>query len=657
MIKHFRKLNLIVIVALIACIILMVYNVMAGVIMFVVTLIAVGITSQSVKDDVEQDEEDYRTITREVARITHDKMYDMPVPMAITTEDGKLLISNRAFERDFGKEMSKKGLDILDKMGVKVDRNKPLDGVFLEMAYHEHDYTLGFDAFDHRGRTLYLLNFVDITKMKQLEVKYHHSQTLLCYIQIDSYDDITEEMTAQDRSVLLGRIDVVLSNWAQRNHTVLQKYDNSHYLAIFNRDALAEMQRDHFHILDEVRELSTKAVPTTLSMGVGVCEDLSDIIKADEVSKSALELALARGGDQCVVRENDKNAFYGGKTEAKEKRTKVKARVKANALREQIISATNIIIMGHQNPDMDCVGAGIGLMGACRRLNRTAKYVLREINPSIQSLMNYLSKDEAYAQAFITPDEVRDYIEEGTLLIVVDTQNRNIVEMPELLDMVSAHVIIDHHRAPDKSVGKTIFSYVEAYASSTCELVTELLQYFDEKDIMQPTEANALMAGMCMDTKMFANKTGVRTFEAAAFLKRKGGDTVIAKTLLQNDIETYASRSEAVTNAEFYDNTIAISLYENHTPNARLIAAQAADELLNIRGIGASFILLKSDEGISISGRSMGEINVQLILEKLGGGGHMTMAGAQVYDTDDLTVVRQRLVDAIEDYKKENEAA
>jgi c-di-AMP phosphodiesterase-like protein len=295
-------------------------------------------------------------------------------------------------------------------------------------------------------------------------------------------------------------------------------------------------------------------------------------------------------------------------------------------------------------------------LGVCRALDKEARIIIREINYSIKSMFEYLLEKGDYQEAFITPKEVEEFKQEKTLVIIVDTQNGNFLEMPELPEQVSKVVVIDHHRLSGKSIANAIMTYTESYASSTCELVTELIQYIDEKEkAVDAVEANALLAGICMDTKMFTLKTGVRTFEAASYLKRKGADTIIAKTLLQDDLSTYAKKSEAVKNAKIYFDNIAVSVFENNTDSGRLIAAQAADELLNIKGIIASFIILKNDDGLNISGRSMGDINVQVILEKLGGGGHLAMAGAQLPNVTDPEIGRELLIEAIEKYQKENE--
>lgn len=503
------------------------------------------------------------------------------------------------------------------------------------------------------------------------------ANTAFCYILIDNYDDMMDRLNAGERATIMSHINVALSEWAKSYDAVMINYENDHFVMVFDQRCLSRMEKDHFSVLDQVRDLQPnrndfeEKIQITLSMGIGVSAKKLSVSEADALSHAALDFALARGGDQCVVRNDEKITFYGGKTEAAERRTKVKARVKSHALRDSIINAENVLIMGHQTPDMDCIGSAVGIMGACRYLKKECHFVLKEINYGIKSLVDYLSREPHYLNAFLTPAEAMTYLREHTLLIILDTQNQNFVELPQLIDLVQNRVVIDHHRRSGKEVEDTLFSYIEAYASSTCELVTELLQYFEddggrksERSVMGKTESNALLAGICMDTKMFTVKTGVRTFEAASYLKRKGADTIIAKTLLQNDLETYAAKSDAVRKAHVYrpksmtdDNTepsvncnIAISSLENDSPNGKIIAAQAADELLNIRGIGASFIILKHAGGIIISGRSMGNINVQLILEKLGGGGHMTIAGAQLYHVHDLKMAEDLLIDAIDSF-------
>lgn len=597
------------------------------------------------------------TIYGDIDRLNQERMYELPIALVIVNEGGQICWYNQYFDRNFKKKDTTAnffGKKIQEELGI--DMESLLKEKEQDFNYKDVDYTIVSNSFSDGDESLILLHFFDVTIQKKQQEIYKENEPVFCYILIDNYDDIIEQLPSHERSAVLSQIDLKINEWAKTVGAVIIQYENDHYLMIFEKEKLKAMEEERFRILDEIRETETEEKSqVTLSIGIGVSDEPLAIRDADELSHAALDIALARGGDQAVVRQDEKMAFYGGTTEATEKRTKVKARVKAHGLRELIRESDNVLIMGHQTPDMDCLGAAVGLLGACKALNKTGKIVIKEINYSIKELFQYLMDNEEYCESFIKPKEAEDYITPNTLLIIVDTQNANYLEVPELIDEIEKIVVIDHHRRSGKFIDKTVLNYTEAYASSTCELITELLQYLDEKESMNETEANALMAGMCMDTKMFTFKTGVRTFEAASYLRRKGADTIIAKTMLQDDLATYSTRSEAVRNAKIYFDSIAISQLENESEYAKIIAAQAADELLNIKGINASFILLKSGSGLVISGRSMGEVNVQLILEKMGGGGHLAIAGAQLPDVDDLEVGKQMLLDVIEEYMKERE--
>ena len=597
------------------------------------------------------------TIYGDIDRLNQERMYELPIALVIVNEDGQICWYNQYFDRNFKKKDTTAnffGKKIQEELGI--DLETLLKEKEQDFNHRDIDYTIVSNSFSDGDETLILLHFFDVTIQKKQQEIYKENEPVFCYILIYNYDDIIEQLPSHERSAVLSQIDLKINEWAKKVGAVIIQYENDHYLMIFEKEKLRAMEEERFRILDEIRETETEEKSqVTLSIGIGVSDEPLAIREADELSHAALDIALARGGDQAVVRQDEKMAFYGGTTEATEKRTKVKARVKAHGLRELIRESDNVLIMGHQTPDMDCLGAAVGLLGACKALNKTGKIVIKEINYSIKELFQYLMENDEYRDSFIKPKEAEDYITPNTLLIIVDTQNANYLEVPELIDQIEKIVVIDHHRRSGKFIEKTVLNYTEAYASSTCELITELLQYLDEKESMNETEANALMAGMCMDTKMFTFKTGVRTFEAASYLRRKGADTIIAKTMLQDDLATYATRSEAVRNAKIYFDSIAISQLENESEYAKIIAAQAADELLNIKGINASFILLKSGSGLVISGRSMGEVNVQLILEKMGGGGHLAIAGAQLPDINDLDVGKQMLLSAIEEYMKERE--
>ncbi|MEG0074481.1 MAG: DHH family phosphoesterase [Eubacterium sp.] len=637
--------------------ILVYFNPILGVVSVIFCGVVYYFDHQQDKDSTMRLKKAIENINDDIEKINQERMYELPISMVIVGSDGKILWYNQYFDRNFRKKEEGYSFfqkTIQDELGLNMELMfKKHEADFM---YKNQEFTVVANDFNDGDDERLLLHFFDVTIQKKQQEIYQRNEPVFGYVLIDNYDDIIEQLPSHERSAVLSSIDLKLNNWAKQIGAFMLQYENDHYLMIFEKEKLVELEEERFHILDDIRETTTEEkAQVTLSIGIGVSDEPLAIKDADELSHTTLDIALARGGDQVVVRKDEKMAFYGGTTEATEKRTKVKARVKAHGLRELIRESDNVLIMGHQTPDMDCLGAAIGLLGACKAVGKTGKMVIKEINYSIKELFRYLMEDEEFTNSFIKPRETKKYINTNTLLIIVDTQNGNYLELPELADEIAKVVVIDHHRRSGKFIEKTLLSYAEAYASSTCELITELLQYFDEKEIVTETTANALMAGMCMDTKMFTFKTGVRTFEAASYLRRRGADTIIAKTLLQDDFVTYATRSEAVRNAKIHYENIAVSTMTDNTEYAKIIASQAADELLNIKGIKASFILLKTDEGLIISGRSMGEINVQVILEKIGGGGHLAIAGAQLPEVSDLEVGKQLLLDAIELYMKERE--
>lgn len=632
------------------------YNIFLGIIGVVIFVILIIYYTKNTNMDEIKIDKAIDEIYSDLDKINQERMYEMPIAMAIVDNEGMIYWYNQAFGKAFKKE--KEGLFkkcIINELDFNLEDAVKADE--FTFHYEERDYGVVTNAFSDKVHSFELLHFFDITEQSKQRQLYRKNSPLFCYVVIDNYDDIIEQIPSHKRSAILGQVDLKINEWAKQLGSAIIKYESDRYLIIFERGKICALQKENFKILDEIREIENdEKVPITLSIGIGITESILGIVESQELSHSALDIALARGGDQAVIRQDEKMSFYGGKTEATEKRTKVKARVKAYGLKELIKESDHVLLMGHQNPDMDCLGSAVGLLGAVKALGKEGKIVIREINYSIKSLFEYLLENEAYQEAFITPKEAESYATKNTLLIIVDTQTVNYLEMPGLAEQIPKIVVIDHHRRSGKAIKETLLTYTETYASSTCELVTELLQYFDEKNQLTVIEANALMAGICMDTKMFTLKTGVRTFEAASYLKRKGADTLVSKILLQDDLNTYTAKSDAVKNAKIYFDNIAISTFENNTDYGKVIAAQAADELLNIKGIVASFIILKNDEGLAISARSMGEVNVQVILETLGGGGHLAIAGAQFPGEKNLETGKELLLTAIKKYKKENES-
>ncbi len=589
------------------------------------------------------------------------KMNQLPVGYVIVDKEGRIIWFNDAFFQVFYKNEGKTDIDIKGR-NIENELNLSLEDCVqqesLEYKYQKIDYDVITQKIaDSRG-DLYIINFFDVTLLKRQKEIYSRYEPVFCYMIIDNYDESIESLPSVDKASVIGQIDLHLNDWANRKDAFIIHYENDRYLVIFEREKLDMMTEAHFHILDEIRDLQKElnlSVPLSLSIGVGVSDKARTIKEANEMSYSALEIAQARGGDQAVLKIDDELKYYGGSNDANEKHNQVKARFKAKALKEQILEADNVIIMGHQTPDLDSLGAGIGLVDAARDLGKKAWFVVSGFNYSINSAIDYLQEQEGYKDVLISPEEAEMYIRNNSLLIVVDTQKADYVDYPPLLNKVEKKIIIDHHRRPDNVIQPTVLDYSEAYASSACELVAELLSYLDSKTLLSPVAANALMAGICMDTKMFVNKTGVRTFEAAGYLKLHGASMKKAKELLQDDFTTYTSRMKAVQNALVYFDSIALSMYEDQSDYAKIIASQAADEMLNIKNIKASFVIVKSNEGISISARSNGDINVQVIMEALGGGGHFNMAGTQLGTTTSLTEAQDMLLEQLALYFEERD--
>jgi c-di-AMP phosphodiesterase-like protein len=396
-----------------------------------------------------------------------------------------------------------------------------------------------------------------------------------------------------------------------------------------------------------VREIDAgNKIPVTLSIGIGVNGKNPSALEED--AYASLELALGRGGDQAVVRKKNTFEFYGGKTKAVEKRNRVKARVIAHGFRALIDESSHVIIMGHRGPDMDSFGAAVGVYRSVLNRGKDAYIVLNEVTDAIKNVYDMFKDNDIYR--FISSQDALDLVEENMLLVVVDTHKPSLTECPELIAQTSRTVLIDHHRRSTEFIENTVLKYMEPYASSTSELIAELFQYMENKPKIEKEEADALLAGITVDTKNFSLKTGVRTFDAAAFLRRQGADTIRVRQLFQDDLETFTEKAAIVGNAMRYHEAIAISSSNKSSESIQLIAAQAADDLLNIRGIIASFVIgQRVDDTVFISGRSLGDINVQVILEKLGGGGHLEVAGAQFRDTS-IEAVKLRLIAAIDEY-------
>ena len=489
--------------------------------------------------------------------------------------------------------------------------------------------------------------WVDTTETDRLQERYDASRLVLAILLVDNYEDLMNSCPDAQRSSVLAQIDEKLNAWSAAGDGLLIKTERDHYLFLFEEQHYHHFLEEKFSALDTIRDIRVgEGAHPTLSIGLGrEAESIPALYKNAALS---LEMALSRGGDQAVVRGKTDFAFYGGRAKTTEKRTKVKSRVMANALGELMADAAEIYIMGHSFADMDAVGAAAGVCCAARKLGRRAQIIIDQEKNAAQAVLSILRNLPEYDGVLVSPGDAFLKMRPGALLIVVDTNRPELVESPQVLEACNRVAVIDHHRRAATYIENAAFSFHEPYASSASELVTELLQYLIEPADLLRGEAEALLAGIVLDTKRFTLRTGARTFDAAAFLRRAGADTTDVQQLFQGDLNAMVSKYEVIRQAELYRPDVAVAVVGRDGVD-RVVAAQAADELLGLKGVKASFVMYRSGEDVLMSGRSLGEINVQVILEALGGGGNSATAGGRVENADILEV-RDRLLNAIDAY-------
>ena len=600
-----------------------------------------------------------KELSEDIDVATKNAVMSIPMPLVVLNDEGIVIWHNKIFRDLIGQG------DILDENILDFLPDLDLEKILINrenlnerMLYKDQWYDIipafvDTDKGSENQSPLTFLYMRNITEKMRLKGIYDREQIVIVDIQIDNYDEVMANTEDTKRPALLAQIDGKLSKWASSLDASWRKYDRDKFLVIMEKGRLEEIEKDKFQILDVVREIDAgNKIPVTLSIGVGVGGSVPS--ECNSYARSAMDLALGRGGDQAVVKHGDKLFFYGGKTRAVEKSSKVKSRVIANALRHLMAQATNIFIMGHEVPDLDSIGAAMGIYRCARHLDKTAYIIEGADSSSIVYLMEKILREDEYKYAFIDDERALERVDHKSLLVVVDTHRPSFTEMPKLIEKVGGVVVIDHHRRSTEMIKNPVLSYLEPYASSTSELVTEIVQYFDDRVRLNDIEANALLAGITMDTKNFTFKTGVRTFEAASYLRRRGADPTAIRQLLQDNMKAYIARAETVKNAVVIEEGIVMSESPEGAENAPLIAAQAADTLLTIHGIHTSFVLSKRSDHILISGRSMGNVNVQIVLEKLGGGGHLTIAGAQLKNIG-MEKARAKLIEALTEYLEEGD--
>ena len=488
--------------------------------------------------------------------------------------------------------------------------------------------------------------WMDVTELEQMRQTLEMTQPVVAILMIDNYEELMKACPESKRSAVLAALEEKLNEWAAPSNGLLLGYDRDRFLFVFEEKDYTGYAEKRFDLLERVREVvAGEGVAATLSIGIG--RDGDSFEELFKNAAMALEMALSRGGDQAVVKDRLNFDFYGGRSKATEKRTKVKSRVMANALGELIDDAKQVYVMGHKYADMDCLGAAAGICCIARKKGKRVQIVMDTENNAVHPVLRKLRALPEYKDVFIGGGDAFLRVQPGTLLVVVDTNRPASVESESLLETCNRVAVIDHHRRGSSYIEKMALNYHEPYASSASELVTELLQYLVEPGDMLLEEAEALLAGLVLDTKNFTNRTGGRTFEAAAFLRRRGADTQEVQRIFQSDLQSMISRYDIIRQAQLYHENIAVVALEEECD--RVTAAKAADELLTLKGVQASFVLYKKDDGVYISARSLGDVNVQVIVEALDGGGNSTTAGGQVADTT-VGEVREKLLEKIDQY-------
>lgn len=554
----------------------------------------------------------------------------IPIPMCVVSESGKIIKTNE----HMGKVFLYRDIDGADFFALTGVRIKDLvteeDREFV-IERNGRKFVLLADKEPTGEDGMSIVFFRDVSGYEELKMRYDAERIIICRINIDNYDEFTDTVSPETGISVTGQVDKMIRKWASERDGSIEKVKDTLYSIYFHGARLEEMIKGKFAILDEVRAISTGAdFPLTLSMGIGVGG--KTIAETKEFAMAALDLALGRGGDQAVVKEDEDIRYFGGKTQSIDKGSKGKSRIIALALGKLVDQAHEVLIMGHRHADMDAFGAALGIYRICMTRGTQAHIVIDEVPDSLRALYDQVRATQVYD--IISTDKAREIADENSLVVVVDTQRPTYIEAPDLLKKTNRIVVIDHHRRGDSYIEDATLGYIETYASSASELVTEMLEYVipSRKNLVK-LEAEALLAGIYLDTNRFAVKTGVRTFEAAAWLRRAGADTTEVKRFFQTDLDTFKVRARAIAAAEFHEGGIATSICEGNNEDMQVINAQVADELLNIGGIRASFVAGVNDRGITcISARSLGEVNVQVLVEKLGGGGHLTTAGAQCTD-------------------------
>ena len=583
---------------------------------------------------------------------------DLSIPYAIMMDDGKILWSNDKFQLVMGEEnLTDKYLsNFIHDLNRSVFPKETGEKVEMDILHQERIYKVVLAKLSVKDFTesdklvsfpkdreyVVTVTMDDITELHHFMEECESQKLVTGMIYIDNYEEVMESVEEVRQSLLVALIDRKINQYMSSYDGLVKKLEKDKYFFIVRKESFKAMEKNKFSILEEAKTVNIgNSMPVTLSIGMGITE--GTYVQSYTHARAAIDLALARGGDQAVVKNGKNITYYGGKGEQTSKNTRVKARVKAEALREIMMTKDKIFVMGHRIADVDSFGAAMGIYRTAKTMEKKVHIVLNEVTTSVRPFYDAVNKDSHYPDdLFITSADVHELLVENAMVVVVDTNRPEITECPELLKWVKTIIVFDHHRQSSDHIENTVLSYIEPYASSSCEMVAEMLQYFADDIKITGLEANSMYSGIILDTNNFMNRTGVRTFEAAAFLRRNGADITYVRKMNRDDFEWYREKSRIVSNAELFRECFAIAVCDNdELESPTVVGAQAANDLLNIRGIKASFVLTEYYGKIYVSARAIDEVNVQVMMERLGGGGHINTAGTQFQHTNMDEAIRE----------------
>lgn len=607
----------------------------------------------------------YIDFAMEHGKIQKELLKEFPVPYALLDKNGKFAWVNDEFSKVTGtskRKLMRMTAEQVFEISISDFASDDEEILHSDIEYNDREYKMEIKlvrteskAEEETDEIFIAMYLFDVTEYNRVVRDYNDEKLVSGLIYIDNYDEVLEGLEEVRHSLLMALVDRKINKYMANVDAIVKSFEKDKYMFSLPQKYLGQLQENKFAILDEVKAINIgNDLPLTLSISLGT--DQGSYIQNFEAARAAMELALGRGGDQVVLKAGEKITYYGGKSQGTEKSTRVKARVKTLAFRELLENKEKVIIMAHKDPDMDAFGSAIGVYRMVTAMNKEAHIVINEVSSAISPIFgNFISNSIYGRDMIIDSEQALEMINADTMLVIVDVNRPSYTECEELISYAKTVVVFDHHRQTKEVVANATLSYIEPFASSACEMIAEMLQYMDEKIKLRPSEADAMYAGILIDTDNFLTKTGVRTFEAAAYLKRSGADVMRVRKMFRSDIDTYRQRADGVRNAELIQGAFAISIFEPKEGGEEspvVMTAKVANELLNIAGVRASFVLTQMDSDVRISARAIDDVNVQVIMERLGGGGHAGIAGAQLKSMT-TEEAKEQLTALLEDmYKK-----